>query len=161
MRTFHYLPPGPEEQRGFVMQLGGTLLGLVLIAGLWFGAHDVTVRGVLIGAGVAAVFQLGRSALALEKKAQRSQNAEIGVDAIGLHLTDATGNTQVVAWQEITECGVQGGRLVVSWMGGQLAVGAREVEDGMTLVQQVLQKWQGEDTAPHPTPSNFIPLTPR
>lgn len=162
MKTFHYLPPGPEEQRGFALQFLGTLLGLALIAGLWLWTRDATLRSALIGAGLATVFKLAHSAWALEQKAQRSQNAEIGVDGEGLHLVDAKGQSQTVTWEAITECGVQGGRLAVQWnggQGGQLVVGAREIEDGMSLVREVMQQRQGDVVSP--TPSNFIPLSPR
>lgn len=159
MRTFHYLPPGLEEQRGFALQCLGTLLGLALIVALCCWTRDAGLRGVLAGAGLATVFKLGHSAWMLEQKAQRSQNAEIGMDGDGLHLVAASGGSQTVKWDDITECGVQGGRLAVKWDGGQLVVGAREIEDGMTLVREVMQKRQGETLSP--TPSNFIPLNPR
>jgi hypothetical protein len=110
----------------------------------------------LIGAGAALVFRLANSAWRLEKRARRAQYAEIGVDETGLHLTDDTGQTRALAWDEIQDIGVKGGRLNVKWNGGTFAVGSREIEDGMTLVRLVMQRGQDEP----PRKSNFIPLEP-
>lgn len=163
MQTFHYLPPGPEEQRGFVMQFVGTLAGLALIAALWWWAHDPAMKGVLLGAAVGTIFLLAKGAWQLELKAQRSQHAEVGVGDEGLSITDARGQTQSVKWQDVVDCRVVYSRLTIVWPGGQIAIGAREMQDGMVLVQEVTRQWikhtRGEDEPP--AVSNFIPLTPR
>ncbi len=127
MRTFHYFPPGTEEQQAFVAQFLGTLLGWIVIAALLkFWAREAPAIGMLIGAALALLWMLARTAWALEKKAQRSQNAEIGVDDEGLHITDDRGQTQLIQWDEISDLSVAGGRLIVTWPGGTFAVGARE-----------------------------------
>lgn len=157
MRTFHYFAPGPEEQRGFAMQFLGTVLGLGVIALIFWRTSDSGLRGLLIGAGFALVFRLAHAAWQLEKKARRAQNAAIGVDENGLYLTDAEGKTRTLTWNEIEDVGVTGGRLQIKWAGSALVVGTREIEDGMTLVRLVMSKGQDEP----PPQSNFIPLNPR
>lgn len=156
MRTFHYYAPGPEEQRGFAMQVLGTALGLGVVALVFIRNADSSLRGMLIGAGLALVFRLITAAWQLEQKARRAQNAEIGVDEKGLYLTDARGQTQTLAWENLQDIGVKGGRLNVKWENGSFAVGSREIEDGMTLVRLVMQR--GKEEPPRKT--NFIPLEP-
>ena len=162
LRTFNYIPPGPEEQRAFLMQLLATVLTIAVVIALSFWTRDSVARGVLWGGGIAAVWLLARAAWSLEKKAQRAQHAQIGFDADGLHITDAKGQTTSIKWQDITECHVTGGRLKVEWAGGKISIGAREIQDGMALVRQVTKMWsehtQGDGPPP---PSNFIPLSPR
>ncbi len=158
MKTFHYFAPAPEEQRGFVMQFLGTLLGLGVAAWLFFHSQDAGFRAMLGGAALALFWQLGRAAWQLEQKARRAQNAIISVDESGLHLTDSAGKSQSVTWDEIQELGVKGGRLAVTWPGGSFAVGSREIEDGMTLVRLVMNR--GQDEKPPRAKSNFIPLEP-
>ena len=158
MRTFHYYAPGPEEQRGFVMQALGTALGLGLVTFMFWRVTDSGLRGTLVGAGIALVFRLINAAWRLEQKARRAQNAEIGVDEKGLHLTDEKGKSQTLMWEEIQDVGVKGGRLNVKWKGGSLAVGSREIEDGMTLVRLVMAR--GKDEPPPRAKTNFIPLEP-
>lgn len=167
MQTFHYLPPGAEEQRTFVVQFVGTLAGVVLLVALSFAVQGAA-RSVLWGGGVAMIWLLARAAWQLEKKARRSSMAEIGVADDGLHLTDDTGQVRIVAWPQISACDVTGGRLRVLWPDGQLLVGAREVQDGMDMVRAVLQKTGGSlpsdeaaDEGGFKPPSNFIPLDPR
>jgi hypothetical protein len=138
------------------MQFLGALLGIIVAVFLFFRATDAGLRAMLIGAGVALIFNLGRAAWTLEQKARRAQNAAIGVDREGLHLTDEKGQSQFVPWDEVEELGVAGGRLKVVWKNGSLIVGAREVEDGMTMVQLVMNKGQDEPKQP----TNFIPLNP-
>ena len=138
------------------MQFIGTLLGIGVAAFLYTRAADAGLRAMLIGAAVAVIFNLGHSAWALERKAKRAQNAAIGVDKTGLHLTDENAKTQFVSWEEMDEPTMKGGRLYVRWKHGSLLVGAREVEDGMTLVRLVMNKGQDEP----PKRSNFIPLEP-
>jgi hypothetical protein len=155
VRTFHYYAPGPEEQRGFAMQFLGTLLGLGVVAMVFWRTADNSLRGLLIGAGLALIFRLGNAAWQLEKKARRAQNASIAVDEAGLHLTDAEGNTQTLGWDEIKDVSVTGGRLKIEWQSGAFVVGTREIEDGMTMVRLVMNKGQDEP----PKPTNFIPLS--
>ena len=159
MRTFHYFPPAPEEQRGFVIQLGGSLLGLVAIGVLAWRATDAGLRGVMIGTAIGVLTILARSVWHLETKAQRSQNAEIGVDEKGLQITDAAGKTQFVNWNEIEKTEVLGGRLKVNWANGELKFGSREVENGMQLIELIAAK--GRSTPDFTATSNFIPLSPK
>lgn len=144
------------------MQLLGTVLGGALIAFLLYRPHAPAAGGVLWGAAIAIVWMLGRAVWRLEKKAQRSQNALIEVDEDGLQLTDSTGNTSVVPWDEIEDYNVIGGRLTLSWKAGQFAVGTREIENGMTLIREVQRfRQQHDPTTQNGFPSNFIPLEPK
>ena len=156
MRTFHYFPPAPEEQRGFVIQLGGTLLGLIVIGIIAWRTPDANLRGVMAGMAAGVIYVLARSVWHLETKAQRSQNAEIGVDENALHITDATGKTQIIPWEEIEKTEVLGGRLKVNWPNGELKFGSREVENGMQLIELIAAK--GRTTPDYASSSNFIPL---
>ena len=158
VKTFHYYAPAPEEQRGFAMQFLGTLLGLALCAFLFWRSSDGGFRAMMVGVALALCWMQARAAWALEKKARRAQNAEIGVDEEGLHLTDDAGKSRLVRWDEVQELGVKGGRLQVKWPGGTLVVGAREVQDGMTMVRLVMN--HGKDDEPRQRTS-FIPLDPR
>ncbi len=159
MKTFHYFPPAPEEQRGFIIQLAGSLLGLIAIGVLAWRTPDAGLRGVMIGAAMGVLYVLARSVWYLETKAQRAQNAEIGVDKNGLQITDASGKTQSVGWDEIEKTEVLGGRLKVNWPGGELKFGSREVENGMELIELIAAK--GRSTPGLQSPSNFIPLSPK
>lgn len=140
------------------MQFLSTILGLGVAWWLFFHSHDAGFRAMLGGASLALCWQLGRAAWQLEQKARRAQNGVIGVDAAGLHLTDSAGKSQSVSWDEIQELGVKGGRLAVTWPGGNFIVGSREIEDGMTLVRLVMNR--GQDEKPPRAKSNFIPLEP-
>lgn len=158
MRTFRYFPPGADEQRAFVMLFLGTLLGLVAVGALlWFVVREESMRAALWGAGAALVWSLGRAAWRLEKKAQRAANAEIGVADDGLHLSDEKGRSVVVPYDDLT-FGVVGGRMALSWTGGKLEVGAREIEDGMDLMRVLSEKKNGPPRPGFTPPSNFIPL---
>jgi hypothetical protein len=75
MRVFQFFPPGVEEQRAFLVQLGGAILSLAVIGVLLWFTKDTGLRGVLLGAGIGVIFLLGRSAWQLELKAARAQNA--------------------------------------------------------------------------------------
>ncbi len=156
MQTFHYLPPAPEEQRAFVIQFLGTLAALIGIGVLWFVWMDK--RAVLIGAALGAIYILARSAWSLEIKARRAQNAEIVLDDETLSVTGREGKTQTFRIDDIEKCEVRGGRLVVIFGGDRvLEVGARELTNGMTLIEELLRRWSKDDGVFRP-PSNFIPL---
>ncbi len=163
MRTFHYLPPGPEEQRAFFGQLVGTLLGVVVVVVLSFRVSDPALRGVFWGGAAAGLWMLGHTAWTLEKKARRAAMASVGVDEDGLHLVDDKALEKIVPWNEISEVGVNGGRLSVTWPGGSFAVGAREMQDGMEMIRTILQESGHGDTSQNGfrPPTNFIPLDPQ
>ncbi len=157
MKTFHYFPPAPEEQRGFVIQLSGSLLGLIAIGIFAWRTTDMGLRGAMIGAAIGVLVVLARSVWHLETKAQRSQNCEIGVDENGLQITDAAGKTQNISWSEIQKTEVTGGRLHVVWASGELKFGSREIENGMQLIELIAA--QGRSTPDFAASSNFIPLS--
>lgn len=159
MRTFRYLPPGTEEQRAFVMQFLGVLLGAIVACVLSFRAADDRIKMILWGAVAGTIYLLVRSAWQLENKARRSQFASVGFDSDELLLIDQNGIEQRLGWKEITGCEVQGGKLHLSWPAGALEISAREIEDGMTFIGEVVRRYQGKsDFAP---PTNFIPLAPK
>jgi len=154
LKTFHYFPPAPEEQRAFFVQFLGSLVALVFLGVLYY----LKVRlnsGVLLGTALGVIYLLARSAWTLEKKARRSAVAQIAVGDDGLHLTDENENAQIVAWNDLN-VDISGGRLSLSWPDGKLVVGARELENGMDLVRAVSQHCAHPDK-----PTNFIPLEPK
>lgn len=153
MHDFQYFPPTQDDQRAFIMQLLGTLLGLIVVAVLFWRTSAFELRAVLIGAGVAILWILGSAAWQLEKKARRSQLAKVGFDDNQLFVIDWHGVESDIPWNEITLCEVKDGKLLVEWNGGKLHVGARELEDGMDFVQHVAKKVHGDK-------STFISLTP-
>jgi hypothetical protein len=160
MQTFHYLPPTIEEQRAFVVQLLGTILGVAVVLFLSWKTPDGQLKAVLWGATIAIVFLLGRAAWQLELKARRAQRGEISLGDDGLHLTNLHGHEQIVEWQSIESCEVQGGKLRVTWPQNRWEVSAREVEDGLTMVRNVIESWQRATGQQNP-PTNFIPLLPK
>ncbi len=164
MKTFHYLPPAPEEQKAFVAQFLGTVVALAIVAAAWFFLPEPRMRAILIGVSLGAIYLLAQAAWKLEVKAQRAQRAEIILDENELRITNRKGQMQVVAIKEIESCETRGGRLVVVHKGNRvLEVGARELFDGMTLIQELVAKWAGETASPNgfQPPTNFIPLEPR
>jgi hypothetical protein len=90
------------------------------------------------------------------------------VDENGMLYTDSKGVSQFVSWQQIEKLEVSGGRLQVSWQDANskncaLKFGARELENGMELIQLLAARGQStpaSDLAAKPT-SNFIPLEPK
>lgn len=168
MKTFHYLPPAPEEQKAFVAQLLGTIVALAMIVAAWMFSNETRMHAILAGVALGVLYLLANIAWKLEVKAQRAQNAEIVLDEDELRITDRNGHTQAIPIKEIEKCDVRGGRLVVIYQGHRvLEVGARELFDGMTLVQELLAKWSGKDSGSDSSqngfkpPTNFIPLDPR
>lgn len=163
MNTFHYLPPAPEEQKSFVAQLLGTIVALAMVFAAWFFMHETRMHAVLIGVSLGAIYLLIQAVWKLELKAQRAQNAEIVLDETELRITNRKGETRTVVIKEIEKCEVRGGRLVVVHQGNRvLEVGARELFDGMKLVEELLKKWSGDKTTNEfKPPTNFIPLEPR
>lgn len=157
MRVYRYFPPSPEEQRSFFILVAGSALAvLVAVVLIFFVTKDAGPRALLTGACLAILWRLAQSSWELEKRGQRARNAQIGVGDEGLELVDSQGKQQSVAWKDIEEANTIGGRLHLRWKDGSLMVGAREVENGMIMTQEILRRL----SKPEKT-SNFIPLEPK
>jgi hypothetical protein len=162
--TYHFFPPGVDEQRAFFVQLGGALLSCAVIGVLAWRTTEATLRGVLLGAGVGVLFLLVRAAWQLEQKAARAQNGEIAVGENGFSHTDLKGRCSFVSWDKIEALEVRGGRLQLAWRDEknrkcQLRIGAREIENGMELIRLLAAR--GQRTSVTAASSNFIPLEPK
>lgn len=156
MATFRYYAPAPEEQKSFAVLCLGSTLAIVTIAVMGVWKHDLGLRSVLVGAGLAVVYQLGRAAWQLEMRGQRAAKASVCVEPEELVVTDYKGRVTRVPWISVNGVDVAGGKLVLQWPGGRFSAGARELENGMALTQAIL------DALPKKKkPTNFIPLEPR
>jgi hypothetical protein len=158
--VFHYYPPGPQEQRAFAIHFLGSVLAILVAGVLAFRSHDALPQAMLAGASAAILFRLGSAAWDLEKRAQRARQSSIELHADKLEIVQPDGTRQIAPWTEITEIDVQGGRLRVKWPGGEFAVGAREVDNGMQLTQEILRRYQQNRPRPGGVPL-FIPLEPK
>jgi hypothetical protein len=156
--SFRFTPPAPEEARAFAVQLVGSVLALGLLALLFWRAP--TLRPVLIGAGAGLIYGLARSAWALELKARRSQAGGVDVDEAGVRWHDGR-REQERAWAEITVCEVRGGKLRLGGDKWAWEFSAREIEDGVALVEEVAARWKNGGKRGFTPPTLFIPLTPR
>lgn len=158
MPTFRYLPPTQLEQRGFIIQLVATIISLIVAVNLAMRTDEAGLRGLMVGLGLGVLFLMARTAVQLETKAQRSENAEIGVNEDGLHITNEQKKTRIVLWKEIQSTEVVNGKMLVKWPNGELKIGSREVENGMELIGLIAARGKKTDSI---KTSNFIPLEPK
>ena len=156
MRTFRYYPPSTQEQKDFVTLFLGSILALSVMVMLGLLVHGEVPRAMAAGAGFAVIYLLVKAARQLERKGQRARVAQFGLAPEALHLTDPNGRITVVPWSSITKADVVGGRLLLEWDGGKIAIGSREIENGMVLTQEIMKCLPQTQR-----PTNFIPLEPR
>ena len=159
---FRFVPPAPEEARAFALQLAGSLLALLGLALVFWRLESL--RPVSLGAAAGLIYVVARSAWALELRARRSQLGGIAVDEAGVRLHDGR-REQALAWSQIQTCEVRGGKLHLNGAGDageriELAISAREVEDGVKLIEEIAVRWKNGGKRGFVAPSNFIPLSP-
>ena len=146
MRTFHYLPPGVEEQRAFVLQFLGSLMGVAALVAMIFATREMALRGLLLGAIGATIWMLLRNAFSLENKARRAEHALLQIDDEAFTAVDAREYSQRILWRDVEKCQSRGGRLSLQWQGENgaqtLEVGAREIEDGPRLCARCAELFQ-------------------
>lgn len=155
---FHFLAPAPEEARALAFQLAGSLLALAGLALAFWRLESL--RPVVLGATCGLIYIVARSAWALELKARRSQLGGIGVDEAGVRHGDGR-REQTLKWSQIQKCEVRGGRLHLSGERVEIGISAREVEDGIKLIEEISSRWRNGGKRGFVAPSNFIPLSPR
>lgn len=156
--TFRFHPPAPEEARAFAIQLAGSMLALLALA--WVFWRAPSLRPALLGAALGLITIVARSAWALELRARRSHLGGIEVDEQSVRLSDGR-REQALAWSQIEVCEVRGGKLHLSGAGIELDISAREVEDGVKLIEEIAARWKNGGKRGFVAPSNFIPLAPR
>ena len=132
------------------------MLALAAIVALVVLVKGEVPRAMAAGSGLAVIYLLVKAARQLERKGQRARVALFGLAPEALHLTDPLGRTTVVTWSSITGARMVGGRLQLEWQGGSIAIGSREIEDGMAMTQEIMKRLPQTQK-----PSNFIPLEPR
>ncbi len=156
--SFHFQPPAPEEARAFAIQFLGSLLALLGLALVFWRLPQL--RPVVLGSGLGLMYLLARSAWALELKGRRSQLGGVQVDDEGVRLNDGR-SEQVLEWSQIQECEVRGGKLYLSGEGVALEISAREVQDGVRLIEEISARRKNGGKRGFVAPGNFIPLAPR
>ena len=164
MRVFRFFPPSVEEQRAFFVQLAGTLFSLAVIGVLVWQSREAGLRGVLLGAGLGVLYLLVRAAWQLERKVARAQHGEISIREDGISHTNYKGETSFIPWENIAALEVVAGQLQLTWSNEknrkcELRLSAREIEDGMELIQLIAAR--GRSTSAASTSTNFIPLEPK
>ncbi len=156
--SFRFQPPAPEEARAFAVQFVGSLLALLGLAVAFWRLESL--RPALLGSGLGLAYLVARSAWALELKARRAQLGGVEVDDEGVKLSDGS-REQALAWSQIQSCEVRGGKLHLSGEAGSLEISAREVQDGVRLIEEIFARWKNGGQRGFVAPHNFIPLAPR
>ena len=133
----------------------GSFLGQFMAFALAFVAPTTLAQAVAIGGGLAILARFFSAQFQLDKRRRRAANARIELESDGLRITNEAGKTTAVRWDEITEAHSQNGRLELEFKGRKWGFGAREVENGMALTQEILRR-----VAKPKSKSNFIPLEP-
>lgn len=156
MRTFRYLPPSPKEFRAFYVLAFGSFIGQFLAFGLALMPDaPLPARAVAIGGALAIMARFFMAQMQLDKRRKRAKNARIELQSAGLRFWDEKGAVTFVKWNEIDEATSKNGQLELSFGGRKWGFGAREIENGMALTQEILRC-----VAKPNKKSTFIPLDP-
>ena len=156
MRIFKYLSPSPQEIRAFYVLAFGSFLGQFVAFGLALAPDTPPLaRAVAIGGALAILARFFMAQLHLDKRRKRAANGRIELQSNGLKFIDEKGAATFVKWSEIDEATSKNGRLELQFGGRKWSFGAREVENGMALTQEILRR-----VAKPNSKANFIPLEP-
>ncbi len=154
MRTFKYLSPSPREIRAFYVLAVGSFIGQFLAFGLaMMPDAPLPARAVAIGGALAILARFFVAQIQLDKRRRRAVNGRIELQSGGLRFTDDKGVATFVKWNEIDEATSKNGQLELLFGGRKWSFGAREVENGMALTQEILRR-----VAKPNSKSTFIPL---
>lgn len=156
MRTFRYLSPSPKEIRAFYVLAFGSFVGQFLAFGLALMPDTpLPARAVAIGGALAILARFFVAQLQLDKRRRRAKNGGIELQSGGLRITNDKGVATFVKWNEVDEATSKNGQLELTFGGRKWSFGAREVENGMALTQEILRR-----VAKPNKKSTFIPLDP-
>lgn len=156
MRTFHYLSPSPAEIKAFYVLAFGSFLGQFVAFGLALAPDTPPLaRAVAVGGALAILARFFVAQINLDKRRKRAAKALIELETTGLRLVNEKGVSTFVKWADVQEATSKNGRLELKWEKGSYSFGAREIENGMALTQEILKR-----VAKPNQKSNFIPLEP-
>ena len=156
MRTFRYLPPSPAEIRAFYVLAFGSFLGQFVAFGLALAPNTPPLaRAVAVGGALAILARFFVAQLNLDKRRNRAARARIDLERDGLRFTDEKGAATYVKWSEIEQATTKNGRLEIKAGAHSWVLGAREIENGMALTQEITKR-----VVKPGAKSNFIPLEP-
>ena len=156
MRTFRYLPPSPKEIRAFYVLAVGSFIGQFIAFGLALMPDaPLPARAVAVGGALAIMARFFMAQIQLDKRRRRAKNGRIELQSGGLRFWNDKGAATFVKWNEIDEATSKNGQLELQFGGKKWSFGAREVENGMALTQEILRR-----VAKPNSKSTFIPLEP-
>lgn len=155
MQRFHFLPPSPAEIRAFYVFAVGAFLGQLVAFFLALSAPSGGASAVAIGGGLAILYRFGTATWQFDSRRRRAEKGAIELEGNGFRFLDERGKGTFVRWDEIEKAESQNGRLQLEFGGRKWSFGAREVENGMVLTQEILRR-----VAKPKSNSTFIPLEP-
>ncbi|RYG70849.1 hypothetical protein EON80_06645 [bacterium] len=155
MRVFRYLSPSPTETRAFYVFALGAFLGQLMAFSLAMISVESGAKAIAFGGGLAILARFGMATWQFDTRRRRARNASIELQSNGIRITNANGGVTFVRFDEVEDAQSKGGRLQLQFRGKKWGFGAREVENGLILTQEILKK-----TVKTQAPSNFIPLEP-
>lgn len=155
MRVFRYLPPSTAETRAFYVFALGAFLGQLTAFSLAVIAPNPASAAIALGGGMAILARFAVATWQFDSRRRRARHGKIELESNGLRLTNERGADTFVRFDEIDEAESKNGRLLLRFRGQKFSFGAREVENGMILTQEILKC-----VAKPNKPSTFIPLEP-
>lgn len=155
MRVFRYLPPSPAETRAFYVFALGAFLGQLMAFSLAVISPNAGSGAIAVGGGLAILARFAHATWQFDSRRRRSRNGKIELEGNGLRFTNERGGSTFVRFDEIDEAESKNGRLQLRFRNQKFGFGAREVENGMILTQEILKC-----VAKPNKPSTFIPLEP-
>lgn len=155
MRVFRYLPPSKNETRAYFVFAGGAFLGQVTAFALALLAPNGAAAAVAVGGGLAILARFGLATWQFDARRRRAARASIELEGAGVRFTDERGQGTFARFDEIESAQSKNGRLQLIFRGQKFGFGAREVENGLALTQEILRRVSKPNTI-----SNYIPLEP-
>ncbi len=155
MRIFRFIPPSPQETRAFYIFAMGAFLGQLTAFSMVVLANNAGKAALAIGAGLAIMARFGLATWQFDSRRRRASRARIELENEGLRLINERGAATFVRWDEIELAESKNGKMNLGFRGQKYSFGAREIENGMGLTQEILRR-----VAKPTSVSNYIPLEP-
>ncbi len=155
MRIFRFLPPSPQETRAFYILAAGSFTGQLMAFSLVFIAPNGGAKAIAVGGGLAILYRFGFATWQYDKRQRRARKSRIELESNGIRIVGEQGNASFVRFDEMDVAESKNGKMTIQFRGQKYSFGAREIENGMGLTQEILRR-----VAKPQTISNYIPLEP-